>query len=44
MPPKRAERATSSPDALAETPDPSETIEERHARLTKAVQCRPKIH
>ena len=39
MPPKRAERATSSPDALIEVSDPSQTIEGRHTRLTKAVQA-----
>jgi len=43
MPPKRAERAASSPDVLTEAPDPSETIEERHARLTKAVQAQRQL-
>ena len=43
MPPKRAERAASRPDALTEASDPSETIEERHARLTKAVQAQRQL-
>ena len=43
MPPKRVERTTGSPDVLAETPIPIETIEERHTRLVTAVQAQRRL-
>ena len=44
MPPKRAERAADSvPDASTEPPESTETIEERHARLTMAVRAQRQL-